>query len=125
MNYTRFFVLARNRDTEAPSSSVPAPNSRRKALFRILNSAASSTSGPYTGITDVLRGLPEDLEIARIDRRPTIGEAPFRDVYLIEVQGQSSSDAVAGDASWEESIENFSKRVRGLGLSIDLVGSWQ
>lgn len=124
VNYTRFFVLARDRNIEAPPSSTAAPNSRRKALFRILNKALSNTSGPNTGITAVLRGLPDDLEISRIDRRPAIGEAPFRDAYLIEVQSRMSPDAVVEEADWEESIEYFSNRVRGLGLSIDLVGNW-
>ncbi|TEB39281.1 PDT-domain-containing protein [Coprinellus micaceus] len=124
VNYTRFFVLARDRDIEAPPAPPRLTNSRRKALFRILNKALRSTSSPNTGITAVLRGLPDDLEISRIDRRPAIGEVPFRDAYLIEVQSQMSSDAVVGEADWEELIEYFSNRVRGLGLSIDLVGNW-
>ena len=76
-------------------------------------------------MTAILRKLPDDLIISRVDRRPSADQVPFRDVYFLEVQSQQEPGGILPrECEWEEAIVKFIGQVRDLGLNVDLIGRW-
>ena len=119
VNYTRFYVLARNPSVQSPS---PCPNtSTRTALFRILNSAPKDSNRSQANIGTVINRL-DSLQITRIDRRPSPGDVPFRDLYFLEVQ--SPEERIPSETEWKDLLRTFTENVRALGMDASLIGDW-
>ena len=115
VNYTRFYVLARNTSVQTPS---PGPDtSTRTALFRVLNNIRHQAN-----IGTVISRL-DSFWVTRIDRRPSPGDAPFRDFYFIEVQSPTQ-ERIPSETEWKALLQRFSENVRELGMDASLIGDW-
>lgn len=75
-NFTRFGVLAATPLVLEASSH---------ALLRVLLEKETALNG-------LLRKI--DQQIVRLDRRPSLGQVPFQDVYFIEIVGSKAEVAV-------------------------------
>ncbi|KAH6917290.1 Prephenate dehydratase-domain-containing protein [Coprinopsis sp. MPI-PUGE-AT-0042] len=113
-NYTRFYILARDRDQALPLS-LPEPPLGHRALFRV----PIRTSGTR-GIQDIFPAL--DVNVTRIDRRPLSG-VPFSSIYIIEV-GKQSLDGIDASMRWRQWAEEKAKDMRRAGFEMDLIGCW-
>lgn len=104
-------------------SNPTSPSSKRKALFRVVNSDPECASGTQATVMEVLRLVPEDMKVARLDRRPASGGTPFRDVYFIELEQLNVSDRTARE--WEVAVKSLHVKLReSVGQSTSLIGKW-
>ncbi len=72
------------------------------------------------------------IPVVRIDRRPSIGGAPFDDdVYFVELdelggppEPGATADRGAGDERWKKTVDKGLARLRVSGLDGTLLGMW-
>jgi len=115
-NFTRFFVIARNKDSAIPDCPTPT-----RALIQIsakVPSVSTVTGTCTANISKLLTAL--QTTITRIDRRPAVGTIPFHDVYLVELEREVQDDS----KSWDQEAELAVDRVRQSGGNATLVGMW-
>ncbi|KAF5377536.1 hypothetical protein D9615_005318 [Tricholomella constricta] len=115
-NFTRFYIVTRDRDIPLPSW-LPK-NQPRRALIRILTQPSTSIAGP--GISQLLAALKTNFK--RIDRRPSRGSPTFRDVYFVELQ-DTNVEFEDGDA-WSLESRRAVQRIEGAGGDARLIGIW-
>ncbi|KAL0577336.1 prephenate dehydratase [Marasmius crinis-equi] len=128
-NYTRFYVMAKNRKTTLPVVPV-TPVSH--ALVRIHFGCPENNPGDITAAVKAL-----ELGVARIDRRPALNRTPFDDVYFVELRDSQARYAntngvdaggdigrMNGKTPWHERVEEAIERVRVLGGEVKLLGLW-
>lgn len=144
-NYTRFFVLSYDLGTPPPLLNIK-PRLLR-ALVRInmppvqpsssnvADSSTASVQGPaayshnrplHLIISTLLTtfGVP----VTRIDRRPSLSDVPFEDLYFIELEelGSVLETLPRPDRleSWLSKVNIGVKRVKAAGSEATLLGVW-
>ncbi|EUC66656.1 prephenate dehydratase [Rhizoctonia solani AG-3 Rhs1AP] len=82
VNFTRFIIL----------SKVPLPTQLRlptlqRAFLRCIlpSSGKPSASNPIVTLSSIIRSIPNDLQVLRVDRRPSLCKTPFHDCAFLEV----------------------------------------
>ncbi|KAF5375245.1 hypothetical protein D9758_000184 [Tetrapyrgos nigripes] len=110
INFTRFYVLAKNHCTKLPQ--LPAPCTH--ALFRITR---ISTDSPKMSI--IFEALEIDMEVTRVDRRPKVSNIPFQDVHFIEVKRSTNEDS-----HWTQSVDCATGRIQSMGVEAQVLGIW-
>ncbi|KIK71104.1 hypothetical protein GYMLUDRAFT_185503 [Collybiopsis luxurians FD-317 M1] len=103
LNYTRFFLLARDSGNKPPAY----PMCPTHALIRVTPTTEQTT----VDFTALLKTL--DLSVIRIDRRPSLSSIPFHDTYFLELK-----------SDWIEEIEESLSRVRDAGFLAVNIGLW-
>lgn len=112
-NYTRFFILKKNRDDTVPVLFKADPCYR--AIFRI----NTDTS------LERIFGNFADMAINRIDRRPNPKAAPFHNIYFLEVEkGTTLSIPTYTYESWVATVDSAAQSVRQAGYNADVIGIW-
>lgn len=115
-NFTRFYVLSHQLG-QVPPTLVYEPFKR--ALLRAVERKADQHLC-VTSVTPMLLALR--LDIARIDRRPSLDEKPFHNIYFIELQSMCEGDQDA--AVWAKKVKEAVSRVREVGALAEVVGIW-
>jgi len=110
-NFTRFFVISRDRNTSLPS--VDHPPQPSKALM-VLHCPPTQDVSRYLGLLK--------LFVSRIDRRPALTEEPFFNLYFLEVVWSDTLVKHPGD--WESAVDQSIHRVRAEGGNVELKGLW-
>ncbi|KAK2461840.1 hypothetical protein APHAL10511_006303 [Amanita phalloides] len=115
VNYTRFLIITRNRNTTIPARFLVAPCYR--ALYSIRAGSSNSSD-----LMDVLKLL--SVRVTRVDRRPDVAATtPFQDIYFVEVEriaSEPSRDIVA----WTIEVDRLVLSVRQAGGDITVIGIW-
>lgn len=138
-NRTRFYVISHSLESQLPPAfDAPVP---KHALVRISlkpdpspsNGNASPSSSPapirnrlvhlVMGTLLTTFGLPA----RRIDRRPSLSDAPFDDVYLVELEASSGvpdeDHPAASEALWGR-VKAGVQRIEALGGEAVILGIW-
>ncbi|KAH9837138.1 PDT-domain-containing protein [Rhodofomes roseus] len=143
-NRTRFYVLATSPESKLPSGfQAPIP---KHALVRIglkpspspVNGDASASPSPAPRTRDRLVHLVMStllttfgLPTSRVDRRPSLTDAPFEDVYLVELEASSSlCESAAGEefaaasaALWAR-VKAGVEKIEAVGGEAAVLGIW-
>lgn len=121
-NFTRFYIVVRNRGVQLPTTPHRAPGN---ALIRLWVPPA-----PAPGIyqKDVMQYLaPSGLSVVRIDRRPSDDGLPFRNVYFVETADttdSSTTEPSPTSKTWTATVEDAVSLIRNMGGEVDLIGMW-
>ncbi|KAF8708162.1 GPI transamidase component, partial [Rhizoctonia solani] len=82
INFTRFIIL----------SKIPLPAQIRlptlqRALLRCILPPVnkSNVSNPTVTLSSIIRSIPSDIQVLRVDRRPSLCKTPFHDCAFLEV----------------------------------------
>ncbi|KAJ3570257.1 hypothetical protein NP233_g4533 [Leucocoprinus birnbaumii] len=128
-NYTRFYVVVRDRETQLP---VGPHRAKSQALIRLwISPPPQPPSGtrPQKGVIQYLAS--SGLSVSRIDRRPSDDSLPFRDVYFVEVASPTEiieepdlSQGSPAIRSWTAEVENAIELMRKMGGEVDNIGLW-
>ncbi|KZT72768.1 PDT-domain-containing protein [Daedalea quercina L-15889] len=140
-NRTRFYIVSHSPESTLPAAfHAPIP---KHALVRIglkpaprpANGDASPASAPLRNrlvhlvMSTLLTtfGLPT----SRIDRRPSLADAPFEDVYLVELEASSSlSERAPGEESHAARAALWSRvkagveKIEAVGGEAAVLGIW-
>jgi prephenate dehydratase len=119
VNMTRFYILATARFLVPP----PLCGGPKRALVRTGWKPTNTSAGErdVESARNVARLLVTlGLLCTRVDRRPSLAQAPFHDVYFVELQDDAASDS----QDWESRIEEAIRRVKGINGDICLLGIW-
>ncbi|THV04844.1 PDT-domain-containing protein [Dendrothele bispora CBS 962.96] len=112
INFTRFYVIAKNPYTRIP---CPLPSPCVHALLRITR---ATTGAPK--MTKLFEQLENNMKVTRVDRRPHISGAPFEDVYFIEVQRLDDENA----SSWSHIVDCAASSARSRNMEVAVLGVW-
>ncbi|KXN89935.1 P-protein [Leucoagaricus sp. SymC.cos] len=123
-NYTRFYIVVRDRDVQLPATAPHRPKS--KALIRLWISS-SRPSGLQR--QDVIQFLaPSGLNVTRIDRRPSDDGLPFRDIYFVETASTPDEslrpEGTSAIRSWPAVVADALELIKNMGGEVDLIGLW-
>jgi len=118
-NFTRFYVVVRDREVQLPIAALRRTEGR--ALIRL---RASGTQL----LKDMIRCLTtSDLNIVRIDRRPS-GVLPFQDVYFVELASIPEPIEFLGQSQairlWSAAVSSAIHLIRSMEGEVDLIGLW-
>ncbi|KAI0932001.1 hypothetical protein AcW1_000746 [Taiwanofungus camphoratus] len=129
-NFTRFYIITNSLHTGLPSGSQqPTP---RRALARIGVKLSNSNSPSRNRIIHLIIstllttfGLPA----TRIDRRPSLNNVPFEDVYLVELEdakGPIGPNDVRDnmDTTWLSRVRAGVEQVGAAGGDGAVLGIW-
>ena len=138
-NRTRFYVISYSPESQLPSAfRAPVP---KRALVRIsLKPAPDPTNGdtpassgpapPRNRLVHLVMGTlltTFGLPTSRIDRRPSLSDIPFDDVYFVELEASSSvpheEHQVASEALWDR-VKIGLERIKALGGEAAILGVW-
>ncbi|KAJ1311264.1 hypothetical protein OPQ81_009762 [Rhizoctonia solani] len=82
VNFTRFIIL----------SKIPLPTQLRlptlqRALLRCIlpSSGKPNASNPLVTLSSIIKSIPNDIQVLRVDRRPSLCKTPFHDCAFLEV----------------------------------------
>ncbi|KZT05963.1 PDT-domain-containing protein [Laetiporus sulphureus 93-53] len=130
-NRTRFYILANSLETSLPPAFQPPPP--RHALVRVSLKQPSDTSSEMSPknrlIAIVLSTLYTTfgMPARRIDRRPSLSDVPFEDVYMIELEDTVSTTDESHDALRETMFARVRagiQKVQDAGGEASLLGIW-
>lgn len=138
-NRTRFYVISHSPESQLPSAfRAPVP---KHALVRIsLKPALDPTNGdahaspgpppPRNRLVHLVMGTlltTFGLPTSRIDRRPSLSDIPFDDVYFVELEASSSvlheEHQVASEALWDR-VKIGLERIKASGGEAVILGIW-
>jgi prephenate dehydratase len=80
VNFTRFVVLSK-----APLPSQLQPPILQRAFLRCVLPLECNISTPPMTLSAIIKLFPEDIQVVRVDRRPSSSSAPFHDCVFLEV----------------------------------------
>lgn len=121
-NFTKFWVLATSLDARLPGSK---PSSDERSSILKLTSLSNTP--------DVLTTLSSlGLFVSRVDRRPSSGDTPFRDVYFVEVTRTHDDHVTSnenypkeeGEIRWRGVVEAAVRRVNCGNWGAGVIGIW-
>ncbi|RDB29511.1 P-protein [Hypsizygus marmoreus] len=122
-NFTRFYIICKDQETTITPQVPRTP--RSQALVRISPQLPSSTASSVVisppSISRLLSAL--QINIIRIDRRPSLGGIPFHDTYLVELQEEPSVERDT-ESSWLAEVVKAVQRVEEAGGIAHLIGFW-
>ncbi|KAH9858192.1 PDT-domain-containing protein [Lenzites betulinus] len=132
-NTTRFFILANSLDTPLPGGQREPR--RQRALIRISNPPpqrhVDEAPPPNRLLHTVTSTLMTTFGCAalRIDRRPSLTEVPFDDVYFVEVGDvilpvMSAEANKSCEAEWLTRVQAGVERIRAVGGEATILGLW-
>ncbi|KAI0639792.1 PDT-domain-containing protein [Trametes polyzona] len=132
-NTTRFFILANSLDSRLPGGQREPR--RQRALIRISNPPPQrqrdETPLPNRLLHTVTSTLMTTFGCAalRIDRRPSLTDVPFDDVYFVEVGDVtlpvlSAQASKSYEAEWLERVQGGIDRIRAAGGDATILGLW-
>ncbi|KAL1951614.1 hypothetical protein VTO73DRAFT_763 [Trametes versicolor] len=132
-NTTRFFILANSPDSPLPGG--PREPRRQRALIRIGNpphqQPADEAPVPNRLLHTITSTLMTTFGCAalRIDRRPSLTDVPFDDVYFVEVGDVtlpvlSAAASKCSEAEWLERVQAGVDRIRAAGGEATILGLW-
>ncbi|KAG8763930.1 hypothetical protein FRC11_008878 [Ceratobasidium sp. 423] len=115
VNFTRFIIL----------SKIPLPTQLRlptlqRALLRCVlpSNGKPSPSNPLVTLSSIIRTIPNDIQVLRVDRRPSLYKTPFHDCAFLEVicqppvtPGDRSPDAIS--QLWRDKVASGVEAVNG------------
>lgn len=121
-NFTRFYVVVRAEQVERPQWLAESQPCR--ALIRITTrprlAITTSPKVEAAGISNLLSAL--QMNVIRIDRRPSLEPTPFHDVYFVEIiREDGTSD---GGCTWRRETKMALKRIEEAGGNARLIGFW-
>ncbi|CCM05164.1 uncharacterized protein FIBRA_07373 [Fibroporia radiculosa] len=135
-NCTRFYVIGKSLDVKLPSTFHVTPP--RHALVRMAlrnpDMAPDATVHPRNRLVQLVLstllatfGLP----VTRIDRRPSLTDVPFEDVYMVELENPMSALSVGAEADvnlldssmWSRMAAGV-KQVEAAGGDATVLGIW-
>lgn len=112
-NFTRFYVLSYGPDVPLPADVVLS--TQNMALLRIQAPLESSA-----GRLDIAKAVNTlDLDLLRIDRRPSLHARPFDDVYFLEI-GATSDNSM----EWSDQLQRAVEKVKRSGAEVAVLGVW-
>ncbi|KAI8981277.1 PDT-domain-containing protein [Trametes punicea] len=132
-NTTRFYILANS--LEAPLPGGRQQPRRQRALIRINNAPPPSQGTEPPRPNRLLHMVMSTLlttfgcTVLRIDRRPSLTEVPFDDIYFVEV-GDVTLPVSSGPTSkscereWLERLEAGVARICTAGGEATILGLW-
>ncbi|KAI0361194.1 PDT-domain-containing protein [Trametes cingulata] len=132
-NTTRFFILANSLDAPLPGSKREPR--RQRALIRISNPPSPPREDEAPPPNRLLHTIVGTLLTTfgcsplRIDRRPSLTEVPFDDVYFVEVGDVtlpllSSTANKSYEKDWLERLNAGIDRIRAAGGQATILGLW-
>ncbi|QRV76611.1 prephenate dehydratase [Ceratobasidium sp. AG-Ba] len=106
INFTRFIIMSR---ILLPSDLEPDVS--RRALLRCI--LPQTPSNPYLTLSQVVKALPNGIELARVDRRPSLSKEPFHDCTFLEIVCQEPLSPQTGDTqqNWRDRIRELERMV--------------
>ncbi|KAJ7597135.1 PDT-domain-containing protein [Mycena floridula] len=110
-NYTRFFIVAVNTDSDLP---LPWPMPAVRALVRLIP--------PYPINLAPFLAAFLDTTITRIDRRPSPRDIPFHDIYFLELLRNDTESP--SESRWSQALQDALRRVIEAGGEANLLGKW-
>ncbi|KAI0830701.1 PDT-domain-containing protein [Trametes gibbosa] len=132
-NTTRFFILANSPDTPLPGGQ--REHRRQRALVRISNSPLQRHADEAPLSNRLLHTVTSTLMTTfgcaalRIDRRPSLTDVPFDDVYFVEVGDvnlpvMSAEANKSCEAEWLSRVQAGVERIRAVGGEATILGMW-
>jgi hypothetical protein len=82
-------------------------------------SSSSVGTSERNAISHLLTAL--QMTVTRLDRRPTIGTAPFHDTYIAELEREGHAQ---DNIPWAREVEAAVERIRHAGGDARLIGMW-
>ncbi|KAF9005077.1 Prephenate dehydratase-domain-containing protein [Cyathus striatus] len=116
-NFTRFYILAQDENTHLPDFLEGQPE--RKALLQLQLLISPTT---HKSLLDLLNLL--ELNIGRIDRRPSMVATPFQDIYFVELHGDRPDSIPAHCPDWKLRVQQSLERLKRAGGNANLLGIW-
>lgn len=117
-NFTRFYILSQGLDVALPANC--ALLTQNMAVLRLQMPPDDLVKQTTLNIPRVIGAL--DLEVPRIDRRPSLHARPFDDVYFLEV-GVTAEQKSCGQL-WKKQLQQAVDKVRGMGVEVSVLGCW-
>ncbi|KIJ68343.1 hypothetical protein HYDPIDRAFT_82790 [Hydnomerulius pinastri MD-312] len=117
VNFTRFYILSYEQDVNLPVGHITPL--QEQALLRV--QSPSDDSVPTLDITKIFHAL--DVNILRIDRRPSLRSMPFDDVYFLEI-GVTQGDHDKISSSWPDQLHLALDKIKGTGAEVSVLGLW-
>ncbi|KAI0715166.1 PDT-domain-containing protein [Earliella scabrosa] len=132
-NTTRFYILAKS--SEAPIPGGPREPRRQRALIRIGNRRQESRDEEHPSLSESTRTVTSTLlttfgcPALRIDRRPSLSDTPFDDVYFVEVGDLTlpltySAARRSCEEEWLQRIKDGVTRINVAGGEASILGVW-
>ncbi|KAI0756613.1 PDT-domain-containing protein [Daedaleopsis nitida] len=132
-NSTRFYILANSQDVPLPGS-LREPH-RQRALIRIGNQLQHETEEDLPSPSRLSRTVMSTLLTTfgclalRIDRRPSLTDTPFDDVYFVEVGDHtlplaSSLASRSCEEEWLQRVKDGVEKINTSGGEAIILGIW-
>ncbi|KAF8640545.1 hypothetical protein AX17_000207 [Amanita inopinata Kibby_2008] len=123
VNYTRFFILAKDRGVKIAPMFTKATCHR--ALVRLNTESPADNGAQGIKLNQLLKILDSRMNIMRIDRRPNLEAAPFRDIYFVEVK-RAEPNALSPCCShaWTTEVDQTVAFIKQAGGGVDTIGIW-
>ncbi|KAF9229393.1 PDT-domain-containing protein [Gyrodon lividus] len=116
-NFTRFYVLSHGLDVALPAAVVlPTQNMALLRLQAPFESEAASRLDIAKAVTTL------DLDLVRIDRRPSLHARLFDDVYFLEIS--ATPDNGMEFPSWSDQLQRAVERMKHSGAEVAVLGVW-
>ena len=131
-NTTRFFILANSLDVVLPGNIREIR--RQRVFVRISNKLQYSKDDGHPSSTHLTRMTTSTLlttfgcPALRIDRRPSLNQIPFDDVYFIELGDLtlpvSPNTETSSEEGWLQRVKSGVKVVESAGGEGVIIGLW-
>ena len=119
-NFTRFYALAYSLQTSLPQFLTIAYE--MKALLRITPCLKSSLDCPVDVIASL---MDQNINIGRIDRRPSMDNVPFSSVYFMEIHSSDLHDRSSQRFQvWSRQVESIASQIGSTSRQIFVAGIW-
>ena len=132
-NTTRFYLLANSLDRPLPGGKKVVRHQR--ALVRIGNQMRHHREGELQSSTHLSCLVTSTLlttfgcPAIRIDRRPSLNDTPFDDVYFVEVGDltppiTSETGTKRCEEEWLQRVQDGIERINATGGEATILGLW-